>query len=69
MWTSTLSGVAPLSTALLMASALMARMSSWVGEGMMRSTTSRTMASATPMEEMTSALSGMEYLTPILLEK
>ena len=55
--------------ALLRASFLMARISSLDGEGMMRSTTSRTMDRATPMDEMTSAFSGMEYLTPILLLK
>ena len=67
MWTSTVSGEAPEPMAASVASFFSSRMSSWVGLGMTRSTTSRTMDSATPMEEMTSAFSGMEYCRPIFL--
>ena len=69
MCTSTVSAAAPLSTALSIASALMERISSGVGLGTTRSTTSLTIAKATPMEDMTSALSGMEYFKPILSEQ
>ena len=67
IWTSTDPGAAPLSTALSTASRLMLLISSGVGLGTTRSTTSRTMARATPMEEITSAFSGTLYLIFILL--
>ena len=68
-WTSIDSGVAPDSIALFIASFFNDRISSLLGEGMIRSTTSQTIASATPIEEITSAFSGIEYFTPILLLK
>ena len=69
IWISTLSGVAPLWMALFIASILIALMSSLEGDGMIRSTTSLTMARATPIEEITSAFSGMLYFSPIFSAK
>ena len=57
--TSTVSGTAPFLMARAAASFLILEMSSVVGLGMTRSTTSRIMASATPIELMTSAYFGM----------
>ena len=62
-----LSSTAPEFMAISFASFLSCAMSWAEGLGRVRSTISLTMARATPMEEMTSAFSGIWYLKPISL--
>ncbi|MNC33831.1 hypothetical protein D3C75_822400 [compost metagenome] len=55
--------------ALFMASIFSALITSLEGDGMIRSTTSLTMDKATPIEEITSAFSGILYFNPIFSAK
>ena len=67
--TSTLSGAAPSLTAASNASRRIRLRSSGCGLGMTRSTTSRTSASATPIEEITSASLDISWRRPVRLER